>query len=153
MNFENFFQDMGERPKGLTLERKDNEKGYEPGNCIWATRKAQANNRRCSRLIEFNGQIRTLKQWAEQTGIHWGTIVDRLNRGWTAEDALTKPIRQRPRGNGKLYTYKGQSKTLTDWANEIGVNLSALSARINGLGWSLEKALTCKTNPQSTAKD
>lgn len=44
LEFSNFLEDMGLRPEGMTLEREDNNRGYEPGNCVWAPRKKQARN-------------------------------------------------------------------------------------------------------------
>lgn len=59
--FDNFLADMGERPPGMSLERTDNCRGYETGNCVWASAKTQARNRRNSKLGEVDViQIRWL---------------------------------------------------------------------------------------------
>lgn len=63
--FENFLEDMGEKPAGMTLDRIDNSKGYEPGNCRWATQKDQQNNRTNNLVLEHKGQKKTLAQWCE----------------------------------------------------------------------------------------
>lgn len=78
---------------GLTIERKDNSKGYSPENCKWATFKEQQNNRRNNHLVSYNGETKTISQWAEATGIGRGTIWARLRKGWSAEKALTTLVK------------------------------------------------------------
>lgn len=96
-SFENFLADMGRRPDGLSLDRIDNNKGYSPDNCRWATRKEQARNRRSSAMIEYKGECRALVEWAEITGISVSAITQRLRAGWDVEMALTVPQRHRRR--------------------------------------------------------
>ena len=74
-----------------TLDRIDVNGNYEPSNCRWVSVSVQANNRRNNRLIEFDGQIRTSKQWSDITGISRANIENRIdNLGWSIEKALTK---------------------------------------------------------------
>jgi hypothetical protein len=96
-SFENFLSDMGSCPVGLTLERKNNNGNYEPGNCKWATRKEQSSNTRWNRQITFNGQTKTLSQWSRLLGISCEGLYLRLKRGWTVERALCSKPRMYPR--------------------------------------------------------
>jgi hypothetical protein len=92
--FECFISDMGMRPSPQhSLERSDNNKGYDPRNCYWATRKEQQRNRRCNRHVEFRGQKMTLAEAAEVAGLFIQTLARRLNTGWSIEDAMTIPPR------------------------------------------------------------
>lgn len=82
----------------LTIDRIDNEKGYEPDNCRWITMQEQQNNKRSNHFIWLNGVRHTISEWAKITGIKKSTIRERLKRGWSDEDALTVLVRKRTKG-------------------------------------------------------
>lgn len=94
-SFELFFQDMGKKPKGKSLERKDNYKGYTPENCVWATAKDQGSNKRNNVIItDTNGISKTVSQWAEIYGINHNTIRHRLKKGYSIEKMFIQPFKK-----------------------------------------------------------
>ena len=88
-SYENFVSDMGHKPEGYTIDRIDNNQGYSKENCRWATPKEQALNRRTNRLITFNGQTKTITEWAHELGIFHNGLSKRL-KTMPLEKALSK---------------------------------------------------------------
>ncbi len=86
----NFIADMGDRPPDYTLERIDNNGGYSPENCKWASKKDQARNRRGNVFYSLNGVTKTISQWAELAGISGSAITDRIKAGYPLDKALTE---------------------------------------------------------------
>lgn len=75
----NFLEDMGPRPApGMSLDRKDNNKGYSKANCIWSDRKTQNRNRRGNRMITYKGKTQCLRAWCEELGLKYARTYSRL---------------------------------------------------------------------------
>jgi hypothetical protein len=81
-SFEAFRQDMGPRPSPQhSIERKDGNLGYEPSNCLWATRAEQANNRSTSQRATFRGTTKTIAEWSKELGVPYSTLWNRHKSG------------------------------------------------------------------------
>lgn len=79
-SFDNFYNDMGDPPEGLELDRIDNSRGYEPGNCKWVTRSENNRHRRSTRWVEVDGRMVSMAEAVEITGIPTSTMKNRLNK-------------------------------------------------------------------------
>jgi hypothetical protein len=79
--------------RGLTIDRIDVNGDYCPENCKWSTLIEQAQNKTNNRNIEFCGKTMSISSWERETGICRKTISDRLYKGWSVGEALTKPIK------------------------------------------------------------
>ena len=83
---------LGDRPAGMSLDRRDNDLGYELSNLRWASAAEQARNTRSNRYYTYLGKTQLLADWSKQTGILCSTLYNRLGTlGWTVERALSTP--------------------------------------------------------------
>lgn len=88
-SFDKFFEDMGERPEGKTLDRIDSSKGYSKDNCRWATPKEQQSNRKNCMHLTYKGITQTSADWARSLGLAKGAVWNRIKLGWSIERAVT----------------------------------------------------------------
>lgn len=83
---------MGEPPQGTSLDRIDNNGDYTPENCVWSTRAKQNRNKRSNINIEYTGKIQCLFDWSQEYNINYRTLIYRLKRNMSFEEAITKPV-------------------------------------------------------------
>lgn len=134
--FENFYDwSMGNGyADNLTIDRIDNNKGYSPYNCRWATAKEQQRNKRNNFVVVYKEKEMTLSEVSEITGINRETLSSRLGRGMTIEEAV------RFKKTDLRLKFNGIEKTLKQWSAELGVNYRTMRGRFRK-GWSVEEVL------------
>lgn len=119
----------------LTIDRIDTNSGYFPENCRWVSMDVQANNRRNNKLFTLNGKTQTLAQWSKETGVKYGDIQNRLNYGYSFEEAINPNFK-------RIYKCKNEFNTkIRNLCAERGVSYSLVIQRVKA-GWEIERALS-----------
>ena len=134
--FEKFYEDMGDRPENLQIERVNNDGPYSKENCVWGTSIEQANNRRTNVRITHEGKTQTVSMWARELGISPNTLSDRLKTRSVSEAVVFNP---RPQQN-RMVTYNGVTRTVREWAHILGLSRRGLTNRLEKM--TTEEAFT-----------
>lgn len=104
-SFDEFYKDMGARPLGMTLDRKDVTKGYDRNNCRWATRSEQSQNTHRAIKVTFRGETKTLSQWATALKVPYYLLWNRHKAGWPVDKLLHPSSTVLPVRHGSHATY------------------------------------------------
>ncbi len=144
-SFKSFIRDMGVCPSNdHSIERVNNDDGYKKENCKWATRAEQRRNTRNSIKITYNGETLTQQDWSMKLFGNKHTVRARMLRGWSAEKSLSTPQTGiREKCHAKRITFNGETRTILQWAEHLGISKSLMKMRIKM--WPIERALTTRT--------
>jgi hypothetical protein len=105
-SFQNFYDDMGARPSPKhSVDRRDNDKGYTPENCHWATHTQQCRNKRTTFWVNYKGKKLSLRDACDISGMPVGLVHQRIRvLGWSHDDAFSIPVNGRGRNGRRVAT-------------------------------------------------
>jgi len=156
-----FAKDIGKVPPGFSIERKDNNAGYCPENCILIPRKDQCWNRRTTAWVTIDGETKPLGKWCTYYGISRKVYYKRRKLGMSAEQALTtpnRPIQYLQKGecwgkkNIQWLEIEGIKKPVAVWLQEIGIGRAAYNERIKSGMTPQDAVLTPHKNALGVAR-
>ena len=95
-DFNSFLKDMGERPRGMSIDRILVSGNYEKNNCKWSTEKEQQNNKTNNVLLLYKGETKTISEWSDKLSIKYTTLYSRLfEYNWSIEKSFSTKVRFR----------------------------------------------------------
>lgn len=115
---------------------------YSPEFCCFLTAKENAFYKTNSIMLEYNGENKSISEWAVVLNIHYTLIQSRYQYGWAAKKIFETPLKK-----AKLIEFNNDSKTLREWALIYNLDYKTVHSRINRLGWNYEQALTTPLIP------
>ena len=130
-SFDAFFEDMGPRPQGCTLDRIDVNGDYTPENCRWASNATQARNRRNNVHLTIDGRTMCATDWSAESGTGVATILHRVKNGW---DHKTAVFGRRFAKRYEAYTFNGETRTISGWAKKLGISKETVRRRLEKSG-------------------